>query len=103
MSTCPSCQQKISTPTTLDLAAWAKFQCPQCEARLVNAPTRPIALFLMLIAFGLLTRLELIDPIVVIALALFTIAIQLYKTIYPRLQLKPPPPEPEITLHLDQP
>jgi hypothetical protein len=104
MAKCPVCEHDVVTPFFLNVDKWRWLACPHCAARLERKNPRYAAtlgpFIVALIALGNLGhRYRVVAYVLMVAL----IAVILAEFMRPRLQLRKPPPKPEITLNIKGP
>jgi hypothetical protein len=101
MAKCPVCEQDVATPFFLNVDGWRWLACPHCAARLERKNPRSVALlpvWIGLIALG--GRGHRFAVIAEVLMAAIFVVI-LLEFMRPRLQLRKPPPEPEIKLNIN--
>jgi hypothetical protein len=104
MAKCPVCEHDVATPFFLNVDKWRWLVCPHCEARLERKNPRSLVaaspLLLVLIALGGRShRLGVVAEVLMVAL----FVVILVEFMRPQLQLRKPPPKPEITLNINGP
>ena len=104
MAKCPICEHDVAPPFFLNVDAWRWLACPHCGARLERKNPRSVAvlmpLWLALIALGHQGhRLAIIAEGLMVAIFL----VILVEFMRPKLQLRKPPPKPEIELKINDP
>ena len=101
MARCPACEQNVATPFFLNVDKWRWLACPHCAARLERKNPRYAAalssLFLVLLALSRLGHRSAILAEVLMAVLLVLIVVEF---MHPQLQLRKPPPKPEIKLNI---
>ena len=107
-STCPTCHQALSTPSTMNPQEWASFVCPNCKARLQLKPTSR-SIFLILLGIYV-TQLgdshvapRWLWPLFFVTGITFFFAAAVFLILEqrrPKLKIKKPLPKPEIFLNL---
>jgi hypothetical protein len=102
MAKCPVCEHEVATPFFLNVDGWRWLVCPHCSARLERKnPRYAFALssfFLSLLALGRLGhRFAVIAELLMVAI----IVVMLVEFTRPQLQLRKPPPKPEIKLDIN--
>jgi hypothetical protein len=103
MAKCPVCSRDVATPFFLNMDAWRWLACPHCAARLERKNPRSVALFPLwigLIALG--GRGHRFAVIAEVLMGAIFVVI-LVEFMHPQLQLRKPPPKPEITLNINGP
>ena len=103
MAKCPACEHDVATPFFLNVDAWRWLACPHCAARLERKNPRSVALlplWIGLIALG--GRGHRFAVIAEVSMAAIFVVI-LVEFMRPQLQLRKPPPKPEITLNINGP
>jgi hypothetical protein len=103
MAKCPVCEYDVATPFFLNVDAWRWLACPHCAARLERKNPRCVALlplWIGLIALG--GRGHRFAVIAEVLMGAIFVVI-LLEFMRPRLQLRKPPPEPEIALNINGP
>jgi len=101
MAKCPACKHDVATPFFLNTDAWRWLACPHCAARLERKNPRSVALmplWIGLIALGGRGHRFAIVAEVLMG-AIFVVI--LLEFMYPHLQLRKPPPKPEIKLDIN--
>ena len=100
MAKCPVCEQDVATPSFLNVDAWRWLACPHCAARLERKKPRSVALMPLWIGLLALSgrghRFAIIAELLMIAI----VVVILVELMRPELQLRKPPPKPEITLNI---
>ena len=104
MAKCPVCERDVATPFFLNVDGWRWLVCPHCSARLGRKnPRYAVALSsfsLSLLALGGRShRFAIIAEVLMIAI----VVVILVELMRPQLQLRKPPPKPEITLNIKGP
>jgi hypothetical protein len=104
MAKCPVCAQEVATPFFLNVDRWRWLACPHCAARLERKnPRYVVALSSFLLAtIALVTmghRFATIAEVLMVAI----FVVMLVEFMRPQLQLRKPPPKPEIRLNIDGP
>ncbi len=104
MAKCPVCSRDIATPFFLNADAWRWLTCPHCAARLERKNPRSVIvlmpLWVGLIALGVQGhRFAIIAEVLMVAI----MAVILVEFMRPQLQLRKPPPKPEIRLNINGP
>jgi hypothetical protein len=104
MAKCPACNHDVATPFFLNMDGWRWLICPHCAARLERKNPRYVvalmSLWVGLIALGGLGhRYRVIAEVLMVAIAV----VILVEFMRPQLQLRKPPPKPEIELKIDGP
>jgi hypothetical protein len=101
MAKCPVCKHDVAAPFFLNVDAWRWLACPHCGARLERKNPRYVvalsSFFLALIALGRLGRRFAIIAEVLMAAIFVVILVEFMR---PQLQLRKPPPKPEIKLNI---
>lgn len=104
MAKCPSCAQDCPTPFFLNADAWRWLACPHCAARLERkSPRYLVALSSLWVAIIALTRLFHRFPIVAYGFMAAIVILMLVELMRPQLQLRKPPPKPEVRLNINGP
>src|SRR5690349_8397947 len=100
MSACPSCGQKIATPSLFNLQGCAEFVCPHSKALWeAKAPRSTMLAVMMTFLFGLGREGRIFEvAAVVFAVVVFTTF--LIEAMHPQLRFKKPRPEPSIRLNI---
>jgi len=104
MAKCPVCSRDIATPFFLNADAWRWLVCPHCAARLERKNPRSVIalmpLWISLIALGGRGhRFAVIAEVLMVAI----MAVILVEFMRPQLQVRKPPPKPEIRLNINGP
>jgi hypothetical protein len=104
MAKCPVCEHDVATPFFLNVDGWRWLACPHCAARLERKNPRYVAalasLMVALIALGGLGhRYRVIAEVLMVAL----VVVIFVEFMRPQLQLRKPPPKPEIKLNINGP
>jgi hypothetical protein len=104
MAKCPVCDRDVTTPFFLNMDGWRWLACPHCAARLERKNPRYVAalasLMVALIALGGLGhRYRVIAEVLMVAL----VVVIFVEFMRPQLQLRKPPPKPEIKLNINGP
>jgi hypothetical protein len=101
---CPVCAQDVPLPSLLNADAWRWLTCPHCAARLERKKPRYVAAFMPF--FIVLTamsgrghRLAAFAEVLMVVI-LVVIFVEFF---HPQLQVRKPPPKPEITLNINGP
>ena len=101
MAKCPVCKHDVAAPFFLNVDAWRWLACPHCGARLERKNPRYVvalsSFFLALIALGRLGHRFAIIAEVLMAAIFVVILVEFMR---PQLQLRKPPPKPEIKLNI---
>ena len=101
MAKCPACAHDVATPFFLKTDAWRWLACPHCAARLERKNPRSVALvplWIGLIALGGRGhRFAVISEVLMGAI----FVVILLEFMHPQLQLRKPPPKPEIKLDIN--
>ena len=101
MAKCPVCEHDMAAPFFLNVDAWRWLACPHCGARLERKNPRYVvalsSFFLALIALGRLGHRFAIIAEVLMAAIFVVILVEFMR---PQLQLRKPPPKPEIKLNI---
>jgi len=101
MAKCPVCEHDMAAPFFLNLDAWRWLACPHCAARLERKNPRYVvalsSFFLALIALGRLGHRFAVISEVLMAAIFVVILVEFMR---PQLQLRKPPPKPEIKLNI---
>ncbi len=104
MAKCPVCEHDVVTPFFLNVDRWRWLACPHCAARLERKNPRSVVvlmpLWVALIALG--GRGHRFATIAEVLMAAIFVVI-LLEFMHPRLQLRKPPPKPEIRLNINDP
>jgi hypothetical protein len=103
MAKCPNCAQDCPTPFFLNMQGWRELVCPHCTARLDRKNPRFVVPLLGLWP-GIMALTRLYGHRFVYfadAFLLGTFLIMLAEFLRPELQLRKPPPKPEIRLKLN--
>jgi hypothetical protein len=104
MAKCPVCDCDVATPFFLNVDTWRWLACPHCTARLERKNPRSVVL-LMPLWVGLIAlggqghRFRVISEVLMVAIAV----VILLEFMRPKLQLRKPPPKPEIGLNINDP
>jgi hypothetical protein len=104
MAKCPACSRDVASPFFLNMDAWRWLACPHCAARLERKNPRYVvalsSFFLALLALGRLGhRFAVIAEVLMVAI----FVVMLLEFMRPQLQLRKPPPKPEIKLNINGP
>jgi hypothetical protein len=104
MAKCPVCEHDVATPFFLNVDRWRWLACPHCAARLERKNPRFVAalssFFLALLALSRLGhRYAVIAEVLMVAI----FVVILVEFTHPQLQLRKPPPKPEIQLNINGP
>jgi hypothetical protein len=104
MAKCPACEHDVAAPFFLNMDGWRWLVCPQCAARLERKNPRFIvalsSFWIALIALGGLGhRFRVIAEVLMGAI----FVVILVEFMRPQLQLRKPPPKPEIKLNINEP
>jgi hypothetical protein len=103
MAKCPVCSRDVATPFFLNVDRWRWLACPHCAARLERKTPRSVALtplWIALIALGGRGhRFAVIAEVLMVAI----FVVILVEFMHPQLQLRKPPPKPEIQLNINGP
>jgi hypothetical protein len=104
MAKCPVCEHDVAPPFFLNVDGWRWLACPHCATRLERKNPRFVvalsSFFLVLVALGRLGhQFALIAEVLMVAV----IVVILVQFMRPELQLRKPPPKPEITLNINGP
>jgi hypothetical protein len=104
MAKCPACEHDIATPFVLNEDKWRWFVCPHCAARLERKKPRLVvamsSFFLALLALGTLGPRFAIVAEVLMGVIFVIILVEFMR---PKLQLRKPPPKPEVELKINDP
>jgi DNA-directed RNA polymerase subunit RPC12/RpoP len=103
MAKCPVCSRDVATPFFLNMQGWSGLVCPHCAARLERKNPRSVALlplWIGLIALGGQGHRFAVIAEVLMAAIFVVILLEFMR---PQLQLRKPPPKPEITLNINGP
>ena len=104
MAKCPVCEHDVATPSFLNADAWRWLACPHCAARLERKnPRIVVALFSFFVALLGLGRLSHRFAVIAEVLMAAILLVILVKFMRPELQLRKPPPKPEIKLNIKGP
>src|SRR4029077_11289406 len=101
MAKCPACSRDVATPFFLNTDAWRWLACPHCAARLERKNPRFVvalsSFILALLALGRLGHRFAVISEVLMGAILVVIVLEFMR---PQLQLRKPPPKPEIKLNI---
>ena len=104
MAKCTVCEHDVAAPFFLNVDGWRWLACPHCAARLERKNPRILiplmGFWFALLALGRLGRRFAILAEVLMVAIFVVILVQFMR---PELQLRKPPPKPEIELKINGP
>ncbi len=104
MAKCPVCEHDVATPFFLNVDKWRWLVCPHCAARLERKnPRFVVPLFFFYFVLILLGRMGHRFAIIAEVLMIAILVVMTMQFMRPELQLRKPPPKPEIELKINGP
>jgi len=103
MAKCPVCTREVATPFFLNMEGWRWLACPHCAARLERKNPRSVALLPLWIGLIALGGRGHRYAVIAEALMAAIFVVILLEFTHPQLQLRKPPPKPEIELNINGP
>jgi hypothetical protein len=103
MATCPVCSRDVATQFFLNVDRWRWLACPHCAARLERKNPRSVALLPLWVGLIALGRQGHRFAVIAEVLMVAIFVVILLEFMHPQLQLRKPPPKPEITLNINGP
>ncbi|SRR5713101_5686007 len=104
MAKCPACEHDVVTPFFLNVDRWRWLACVHCAARLERKnPRSLVALGPLLMVFIALDERSHRFAVVAEVLMVAMFIVVFVEFMHPQLQLRKPPPKPEIRLDINGP